>query len=107
MLEYAVYSILSPEGFASILWKDGSRAKEACDVMKLTSKDLLEKKVIDEIVPEPFGGAASNLQSVVDKMDLMLKETLNELIKMKTTTLVEKRYEKFRHLGEGSWKMSR
>lgn len=107
MLEYAVYSILSPEGFASILWKDGSRAKEACDVMKLTSKDLLEKKVIDEIVPEPFGGAASNLQSVVDKMDLMLKETLNELTKMKTTTLVEKRYEKFRHLGEGSWKMSR
>ena len=107
MLENSVYSILSPEGFASILWKDGSRAKEACDVMKLTSKDLLEKKVIDEIVPEPFGGAASNLQSVVDKMDLMLKETLNELTKMKTTTLVEKRYEKFRHLGEGSWKMSR
>lgn len=107
MLEYAVYSILSPEGFASILWKDGSRAKEACDVMKLTSKDLLEKKVIDGIVSEPFGGAASNLQSVVERMDVMLRDSLQDLTQMKISTLVERRYEKFRHLGDGSWKMLR
>ena len=107
MLEYAVYSILSPEGFASILWKDGTRAKEACDVMKMTSHDLLEKHVIDGIIKEPFGGAASNLQSVVDKMDILLQSALEKTMKMKPAVLLEKRYEKFRHLGDDSWKMSR
>lgn len=107
MLEYAVYSILSPEGFASILWKDGTRAKEACDVMKMTSKDLLEKHVIDAIVKEPYGGAASNIQSVVEKMDALLSKALEQTMALKTRTLLEKRYEKFRHLGDDSWKMSK
>lgn len=107
MLEYAVYSILSPEGFASILWKDGTRAKEACDVMKMTSKDLYEKKVIDGIVPELFGGAASDIKIVADRMDEMLSQALHQTQNMKISSLVEARYEKFRHLGDGSWKMSK
>lgn len=107
MLEYAVYSILSPEGFASILWKDGTRAKEACDVMKMTSKDLYEKKVIDGIVPELFGGAASDIKIVANRMDEMLSQALHQTQNMKISSLVEARYEKFRHLGDGSWKMSK
>lgn len=107
MLEYAVYSILSPEGFASILWKDGTRAKEACDVMKMTSKDLYEKKVIDGIIPELFGGAASDIKIVADRMDEMLSQALHQTQNMKISSLVEARYEKFRHLGDGSWKMSK
>ncbi len=107
MLEYAVYSILSPEGFASILWKDGTKVKEACDVMKMTSQDLLERKVIDAIVPEPFGGAATNIDGVVEKMDQMLRQALEETLHKKIHALVDARYEKFRHLGDGSWKMSK
>ena len=107
MLEYAVYSILSPEGFASILWKDGSRVKEACEVMKLTSADLLEKGVIDQIVPEPFGGAASHIHQVVEKMDQMLRKALVETMKKKDNQLIQERYDRFRHLGDTSWKMSR
>ncbi len=60
MLENAIYSVLSPEGFASILWKDASRRAEACEVMKLTAQDLYEFGVIEEVIPEPLGGAQSN-----------------------------------------------
>lgn len=107
MLEYAVYSILSPEGFASILWKDGSRVKEACEVMKLTSADLLEKGVIDQIIPEPFGGAASHIHQVAEKMDEILRKALGETMKKKTNQLIQDRYDRFRHLGDTSWKMSK
>ena len=64
MLENAIYSILSPEGFASILWKDGSRAKEAAEIMKLTAKDLYDFNVIDKIINEPKGGAQNDLKKV-------------------------------------------
>lgn len=107
MLEYAVYSILSPEGFASILWKDASRSKEACEVMKMTSQDLLEKEVIDAIVEEPFGGAANGLEEVVRKMDTMLLQALKETKSMKIKALLNQRYERFRKLGDSSWKISK
>ena len=64
MLENAIYSILSPEGYASILWKDASRAKEAAEVMKLTAKDLYELKVIDKIIKEPKGEIEESFQKV-------------------------------------------
>ena len=64
MLENAVYSVLSPEGFASILWKDSSRSAEAADVMKLTAADLLALGVVDEVIPEPAGGAHENPEAV-------------------------------------------
>ncbi len=70
MLENSIYSILSPEGFASILWKDASKAKEAAEVMKITAEDLKEFNIIDKIIKEPAGGAHKNL----DKMAETLKE---------------------------------
>ena len=62
MLENAIYSILSPEGYASILWKDGSKAKEAAEMMKITAKDLKDLKIIDKIIKEPEGGAGENIE---------------------------------------------
>ena len=72
MLENAVYSVLSPEGFASILWKDSSRADEACEVMKLTADDLLELGIIDGIIPEPAGGAHENATALFQVLDTQL-----------------------------------
>lgn len=105
MLEYAVYSVLSPEGFASILWKDASRFREACDVMKMTSRDLLEKGVIDAVVPEPFGGAAQGLDQVAEKMDRLLSGALQDLSSVRPQNFAEQRTERFRHLGDAAWKM--
>ena len=82
MLENAIYSVLSPEGFASILWKDSSRHEEACDVMKLTAQDLLNYKVIDEIVPEPRGGAQLDHKALFDALDAILDRNLNQLSRM-------------------------
>lgn len=99
MLENAVYSILSPEGFASILWKDGSRAAEAAAVMELTAADLKRKGIIDEIIHEPVGGAHVCLEYVIEQMDELLWTTLQDLNKKKDKTLLSERYEKFRKMG--------
>lgn len=100
MLENAVYSILSPEGFASILWKDSSRAKEAAEIMKITAKDLKEYGIIDRVLKEPNGGAHKD----VDKMSALIKKELIEsfsmLKKQPLEELVEKRYNKFRAMGK-------
>lgn len=99
MLENAIYSILSPEGFASILWKDESRAQEAAEVMKLTSYDLLSKKIIDAIIKEPFGGAQQCIEYVAENLETYIEEELAVLMKMKTKDMLEKRYTKFRQIG--------
>lgn len=100
MLENAVYSILSPEGFASILWKDASRAKEAAEIMKITAKDLKEYEIIDRVLKEPNGGAHKD----VDKISALIKKELIEsfsmLKKQPLEELVEKRYNKFRAMGK-------
>lgn len=83
MLENAIYSILSPEGFASILWKDGSRAKEAAEVMKLTAQDLKDKKILDEVIREPLGGAQNDLDAVCDRLRQYIRRSLNELERQK------------------------
>lgn len=96
MTEHAVYSILSPEGFASILWKDGKRAKEAASVMKITAQDLLELQVIDGIIPE-FGGADEDaLESIARAMKAQLKRFLKENRKKSGDELAAARYERFR-----------
>ncbi len=99
MLENAIYSVLSPEGFASILWKDSSRHEEACDVMKLTAQDLLNYKVIDEIVPEPRGGAQLDHKALFDALDAILDRNLNQLSRMGGNALAGARYKKFRQMG--------
>lgn len=91
MLENAVYSILSPEGFASILWKDASRAEEACDIMRLTAQDLLEFEIIDGIINENA--------KLYENIDRMLSKNLEELCKLDTKVLLKKRYDKFRKIG--------
>ncbi|MBU3195251.1 acetyl-CoA carboxylase carboxyltransferase subunit alpha [Clostridium algidicarnis] len=99
MLQHSIYSILSPEGFASILWKDPSRAREAAKVMKITAEDLKDFGIIDKIIKEPLGGAHKD----IDKMSQRLKDNIiKSILKLKNkdiSNLVQERYEKFRNMG--------
>ncbi len=100
MLENAIYSILSPEGYSSILWKDSSRYEEAAEKMKLTAKDLYEMKVIDTIIPEPVEMKESDFEQVIK---IIKQEIETDIAKMQEKTkaeIVEERYQKFRNLGE-------
>ena len=99
MLENAVYAILSPEGFASILWKDSSRHEEACDLMKLTAPDLLRLGVIDDIIPEPEGGAHLAPVIALRQVDRALSRHLAELERESGKSLAAARYQKFRKMG--------
>jgi acetyl-CoA carboxylase carboxyl transferase subunit alpha len=99
MLENAIYSILSPEGFASILWKDASRSDEACSVMKLTAQDLYHLKVADEIVKEPLGGAHRDPDAVYHALRRAIRENLRALSHLSGTELANRRMAKFRAYG--------
>ena len=98
MLENAVYSVLSPEGFASILWKDSCRADEAAEVMKLTARDLVELGAADEVIPEPAGGAHENPQAVFVAVDRALSRALDRVVR--EGDFAQQRYEKFRGMGD-------
>lgn len=100
MLENAVYSILSPEGYASILWKDSKRSNEACSMMKLTAQDLKEFHVIDEIIPEPVGGAHINPKAVFKVTDRYIGRELEKYSKMSPDDLSRHRYKKFRNIDQ-------
>ena len=99
MLENAVYAILSPEGFASILWKDASRHEEACELMKLTAPDLKALGVIDDIIPEPEGGAHLSPAVAFRPVDRFLVRHLSELSRESGAALAAQRYQKFRKMG--------
>ena len=99
MLENSVYAILSPEGFASILWKDSQRHEEACELMKLTAPDLLDLGVIDDIIPEPEGGAHLSPAAHMRQVDRALSRHLAELSKETGAALSAGRYQKFRRMG--------
>ena len=98
MLENAIYSILSPEGFASILYKDSNKAKEAAEDMKATAKDLKSFGIIDKIIKEPEDGAEKDFESVVKELKSYIKKSLKELNKLTKEELVNERYEKFRKM---------
>ena len=99
MLENAVYSILSPEGFASILYKDASKAKEAAENMKITAEDLKKLEIIEKIIEEPEEGVTEKtLEKVCTELKKYLKQTILELQKENTEKLLERRYEKFRKI---------
>lgn len=100
MLENAVYSVLSPEGYASILWKDGTKVKEAAEKMKMTAQDLKKFKVIDKIINEPIGGAQNDVEVVAESLKKEILSATRRLKKLTVEELVEKRYEKFRAIGE-------
>ena len=101
MLENAVYAILSPEGFASILWKDAHRAGEAAELMKLTAPELKKLGIIDGIIREPEGGAQTNHGEMLRSMDRVLLRELTPLLKESGTALAEQRCRKFRAMGRG------
>ena len=96
MLENPVYSILSPEGFASILYKDSSKAKEAAENMKLTAKDLKKLGIIDKIIEEPENGAQNDFETICENMKEYLLKEIKKLEKLTERELVEQRYKKFR-----------
>lgn len=100
MLEHSVYSVISPEGLSSILFKDSSKAKEACDVMKLTSNDLYDLKIIDKIIKEPLGGAQKDVEAVSKEIKAYILERLNHYKDMDKEEIIAQRYKKFRNIGK-------
>ena len=99
MLEHAYYTVISPEGCASILWRDAARFADAAEALKITSKDLLEFDIIDEEIKEPLGGAHTNHEETANNMKSAIMSALNELSKLSVDKLREERYAKFRAMG--------
>jgi len=105
MLEFAYYSVISPEGCAAILWRDGAKASEAAESLKLTSKDLYRLGLIDAAIPEPLGGAHRNVHDTVYNVEKYIVKTLAGLKRTKIDNLLENRYNKLRSLGNVSVEM--
>ena len=99
MLENAVYSVISPEGCAAILWKDSKKAPEAATALKLTAQDLLKFNVIDEIIKEPLGGAHRDHEKTAKIIKEAIRNHLNELLNLDKDELLKRRYKKFRDIG--------
>jgi acetyl-CoA carboxylase carboxyl transferase subunit alpha len=99
MLENAIYSVISPEGCAAILWRDGNKGPLAAEAMKITAADLLKLKVIDEIIPEPMGGAHRDYQAAAANVKASVVRHLGELKAIPGERLVSERYQRFRGLG--------
>ncbi len=104
MLEHSVYSILSPEGFATILWKDGKRAQEAAELMKMTAQDLKELGFVDSIINEPIEGIQFNPYTVTSQLSAQLQQDLSLLEKLRKERLIALRYQRYRKFGETSEK---
>lgn len=100
MMENSIYSVLSPEGFASILWKDASKAQEAAEVMKITAQDLKAFGMVDQIINEPDSYTEETLPAVIEKLRSMILETVKTYQAMPVAELTKKRYEKFRVMGK-------
>jgi len=99
MMEYAIYSVISPEGCASILWRDTARAETAAEMMKITAPDLKKFRVVDRIVPEPLGGAHRDHKAAADALKIAMVESLSALRSLSLTELLDRRYAKFRDIG--------
>ncbi len=99
ILQYAYYSVISPEGCSAILWKDGTNAPEAADALKLTAKDLLELGIVDEIIPEPHCGAHTNPQEMAKTLKGTVIQQIDEISKISLDKLLEMRYDRYRKVG--------
>ena len=99
MQEFAIYSVIPPEGCAAILWRDASKKIEAANALKLTAPDLLNAGIIDEIVPEPTGGAQTSPTAAAQFVDAALERTLREVSALDSETRLRRRYVKFRQMG--------
>jgi acetyl-CoA carboxylase carboxyl transferase subunit alpha len=99
MMEYAIYSVISPEGCASILWRDTARAETAAEMMKITAIDLKKFGVVDRIIPEPLGGAHRDHKAAADALKVAMVESLSLLRSFSLPQLLDRRYAKFRDIG--------
>ena len=102
ILEHSVYSVISPEGSASILWRDSARAKEAAEAMKITAQDLLTLKIVDQIVPEPPGGAHSDPEAAIKAVGDAVEQTLKGLLPLSADALLQQRAERFYAIGRAA-----
>jgi len=100
MLENAIYSVISPEGCASIMWRDSGKAELAANALRITAGDLLSLGLIDEVVPEPEGGAQADHDTTAELLDAVLGRSLSELRRLPVADLLERRYDKFRRMGQ-------
>jgi len=99
MLQFAYYSVISPEGCAAILWRDGAQAPKAAEALKLTSKDLLKLALVDAVIPEPLGGAHRSLHDTIYNVEQYIIKTLRDLKRTKTENLLDNRYKRLRAIG--------
>jgi len=99
MLENAIYSVISPRGFASILWKDASKEREACNIMRVTATDAVELGIADAIISEPEGGAHNDAEATAENISDFLVKSLNSKMKKDIDVLLNERYNKFRKIG--------
>jgi acetyl-CoA carboxylase carboxyl transferase subunit alpha len=99
MQEHAIYSVIPPEGCAAILWRDAGRKVEAAEALKLTARDLLARRIVDVIVPEPVGGAHTDVRAAADLLESHLRTALTEVEGWSEAERVSRRYEKFRRMG--------
>lgn len=99
MLEYSMYSVISPEGCASILWKSAEKSKDAAEALGLTAPRLLEQRLIDQLIPEPLGGAHRDPSSMAERLKAALLTQLDLLCRIDISTLLEQRYQRLRNYG--------
>jgi len=100
MLSNAVYSVISPRGCASILWKDAEREHEAAEILKITAEDLVDFKVADTIIKEPRGGAHKDAKEAAENIKSYLIKSIAEIEKYDTQKMLQKRYNRYRSIGE-------
>jgi acetyl-CoA carboxylase carboxyl transferase subunit alpha len=100
MLEYSTYSVISPEGCAAILWKSAEKAGEAADALGLTSSRLLELRLVDQVIPEPLGGAHRDVDATAARLKAALLECIAELKRIPAQQLVEQRYDRLMRYGQ-------
>ena len=101
MLENAIYSVISPEGCATILWRDPKKMLDAAKAMKLSSKDLLKLEIIDEVIPEPVGGAHRDRNLILDNVRNAISKNLEEFSNMTAEEIINNRKNKFLRIGRG------
>jgi acetyl-CoA carboxylase carboxyl transferase subunit alpha len=100
MLEHSVYSVISPEGCASILWRDATKAQDAAKALRITAQDLYRRGIVDAVLPEPLGGLQRDPKPVYSQLKSMLVENISKLSSLPVEKLLEKRYQKYRQMGE-------
>jgi acetyl-CoA carboxylase carboxyl transferase subunit alpha len=99
MLQHAIYSVISPEGCAAILWSDQSKAADAAEALKMTAEDLQKLGITDQVIPEPLGGAHRDTTRICDTVKKAIEAHLSELLELSTEDLLKRRYDKYRRIG--------